>query len=368
VTVFAPEKILYSKENTDHMIEICRKTGIDHIYLQIYRANKAYYDSDIADRKPFLEMKAAAGCDPVQYIIDRAKKNSIEVHAWVNLLSLAKNENAGILKKYGKGILTLDQHGDPSFVSNPPDNFIREDQIFLEPGDWRVREYLVAITEEIASKYPGLAGLHLDYIRYPVAVPYAPGSRFNDPAISYGYSDVNIKKCIKFTGLNIKSANLSRENYQKWDDWRRDQVTGLLQVISENIRRLTPSMKISCAVAPSVPRAYLVSFQDWTKWLSRGLADHIVTMNYTDDTRLMTLNAHSASRPELKDNVYIGVGAYLLKESPDMIEEQLRVLYDLAPGGIVIFSYDEIAESKKLQDFMEKSTKSRSRQLSSTGS
>ena len=194
VTVFAPQKILYSQENADRMIEICRKSGINQIYLQIYRANKAYYDSNIADRKPFETMKASAGCDMVQYIIEQAKKNDIEVHAWINLLSLARNENAGILKKYGKSILTLDQNGNPSSITGKaPDDFIREGQIFLEPGDWRVKEYLLDITEEITRKYPALSGLHLDYIRYPVAVPFAPGSRFNNPAISYGYSDVNIK-------------------------------------------------------------------------------------------------------------------------------------------------------------------------------
>ena len=369
MTVFAPEKPLYSKENADRMIEICRKSGIDHIYLQIYRANKAYYDSDIADRKPFEKMKLSAGLDPVQYIIDQSKKNGIEVHAWVNLLSLATNENAEILKRYGESILTLDQHGKLSFIpKDPSDNFIREGQLFLEPGDWRVKKYLVDITEEITSKYPGFTGLHLDYIRYPVAVPFAPGSRFDDYAISYGYSDVNIKKCIKLTGLDIKNADPTRENYQKWDNWRRSQVTGLVQAISENIRALQPGMKISCAVSPFVSRAYLVAFQDWTKSLSDGLVDYVVTMNYTDDARLMELNTRSGLFPDLRNNVYIGIGAYLLKKDPQAIKEQLNMLYDLDPGGIVIFSYDEIADSTELQDFLKNNATHRDRRLSSSDS
>jgi len=369
VTVFAPQKILYSQENADRMIEICRKSGINQIYLQIYRANKAYYDSNIADRKPFETMKASAGCDMVQYIIEQAKKNDIEVHAWINLLSLAQNENAKILKKYGKSILTLDQNGNPSSITGKaPDDFIREGQIFLEPGDWRVKEYLLDITEEITRKYPALAGLHLDYIRYPVAVPFAPGSRFNNPAISYGYSNVNIKKCIKLTGLDIKKATPSRETYQKWDDWRRSQVTGLVQAISINTRDLAPSIQISCAVCPSVERAYMITLQDWPKWISENLVDYVVTMNYSDDTRLMTLNARSGLLPELKDKVYIGIGAYLLKKKPEVIEDQLNILYGLKPGGIVIFSYDEVADISGLRSFLASTTTSRDRQLSSNDS
>ena len=127
-------------------------------------------------------------------------------------------------------------------------------------------------------------------------------------------------------------------------------------------------MQISCAVCPSVERAYMITLQDWPKWISENLVDYVVTMNYSDDTRLMTLNARSGLFPELKDKVYIGVGAYLLKKQPEVIEDQLTILYDLKPGGIVIFSYDEVADIEELRSFLASTATSRDRQLSSNDS
>jgi len=354
ITVFSPEKVLYSKENADRMIKTCKEAGIDHIYLQIYRSDKAYYDSDIADRTAYEKMLAETGEDPLNYILAQAKKNNIKVHAWINLLSLAQNRDAGILNTLGEKVLTKDRHGRTPLRKGDKDEldkyYIRENQLFLEPGNENVRDYLVSIAGEITKKYPGFDGLHLDYVRYPSAVPFIPGSRFDSHGISYGYGDINVENFKEATGLDIKTMKPSRENYKKWDDWRRSRVTSLVREISEHVRAISPGLEISCTIVPSIERTYLVTFQDWTRWLREGLINYVVAMNYTDDTELMELNSRSILLPQLKDRIYIGVGAYLLKDKPEAVKEQMDILRNISPGGIVIFSYDDVAESKELQN------------------
>ncbi len=356
ITVFSPERILYSTENIDRLIENCEKSGVNDIFLQIYRADKAYYDSGVTDRTSFDAMLSEANTDPIKYLLDKARAKGLKVHAWMNILSLARNEDANIIKKFGHKVITKDQHGRASFSGADKDKldkyYIRENQLFLEPGDSDVREYVSGIAEEIIVKYPDLNGLHLDYIRYPAVVPFVPGSRFNSHGISYGYTPSNINNFKKATGINVKTMEPSRENFRKWDGWRRDQVTSLVRDISERARKVSPDIEISCTIVPSVERTHLVTFQDWTVWVRESLVDFVVAMNYTDDIKLMELNSSSLLIAGLEDKVFMGLGAYLLKEDPGLIENQIDRLLEIGPGGVVIFSYDEVAASEELRKFL----------------
>ena len=103
---------------------------------------------------------------------------------------------------------------------------------------------------------------------------------------------------------------------------------------------------------PSIERSYLVIFQDWIKWLENDIVDYVVAMDYTEDLNLMKLYARSILFPELKDRIYIGIGAYLLKDTQEKLVEEINIAEDLSPGGIVLFSYDELAASKELQTFL----------------
>jgi len=361
ITVFSPEKVLYSKKNVDRLIRTCTDCDIDDIYIQVYRADEAYYNSDLTDRSPYEAMLAGAGTDTLAYLIDQANNNGLKVHAWLNLLSIAQNENANILKKLGTDALTLDQHGRTSMQKGNKDKldsyYIRENQLFLEAGDSRVKQYLTDIAEEVVRKYPGLAGMHLDYIRYPVAVPFIPGSKFTSHGLSYGYTRRNTRDFKRATGINARNIDRSRKNFGLWDDWRRDKVTELVRDISGRVREISPDIEISCTTVPSIERSYLVTFQNWTRWLRDGITDRVVIMNYTDNTELMELNTGALYLPGMKDKIYMGIGAYLVKDRPGILEAQITSLVKLSPAGITIFSYDEIANNEKLQNFLARTFK-----------
>ena len=103
--------------------------------------------------------------------------------------------------------------------------------------------------------------------------------------------------------------------------------------------------------------SYLTAFQDWTAWLKKGFADYVVAMNYTDDLHYFEMTSASLLSTEDNNRVYIGVGAYLIKEDIQKVKDKLSALKDLSPGGIVIFSYDDIAANKELEVFLEKNFK-----------
>lgn len=355
ITVFSQEKVLESKENIDRMLAVCERSGITDVYMQVYRADRAYFDSSITDASPYKALKEKAGVDPLRYLIDRAEKKDIRVHAWLNMLCLSQNDKANVISKFGDGILTRDQHGRTP-LSSPRDQwdkyYIREDQLFLEPGDWRIRDYVSSVAEEVVKKYPGLAGLHLDYIRYPSAVPFIPGSRFASHGLYYGYTDVNILAFKKATGLDPRTMEGTPENFRKWDAWHRDRVSLIVREVSKRARAISPDMLISCTTVASPERTYYVTCQDWTRWLNEKIVDYTTPMNYSEDPSIVELNSKAMLGAAQGKKMHMGIGAYMLKNKIDELEKQILAVKKLSPAGIILFSYDDIAANPDLQEFL----------------
>jgi uncharacterized lipoprotein YddW (UPF0748 family) len=349
ITVFSQKKVLYSKEAVDALIRFCNKSGINEVYLQLYRAGEAYYDTELLDRARFTKMFESSGVDTVDYLLQQAQRKNIKVFAWVNLLSLAQNKKADILNKYGKSILTHDQHLRVSIrdedINETDKYYLRDDQIFLEPGDSRVTQYLLSVVREIVTRYPLLGGVHFDYIRYPYPVPFVPGSRFNTHGLTYGYGEKSITRFKDTTGLDpLRFDSDKDDRYLQWDNWKRDQVTALVETLSQHVKDISKNFLVSCAVVPSAERAYSVACQDWPLWLEKGIVDYVVLMDYSRDARLVEESARQALALRGKGKVYIGLGLFMVKDDPELALAQYESVKGLTPDGIVLFSYDEIPD------------------------
>jgi len=347
VSVFSGNRLLYSKEGIDKLIAECKKNRISQIYLQLFQSGRAYYDSRIADRSKYEEMLKSAGVDTIDLLLREAQDNGIQVFAWINVLSLGKNAKADILAKYGSSILTRDQYLRPSISQERMEidkYYLREEQLFLEPGDPRVEEYILNIVNEIINRYSLFSGVHLDYMRYPSPVPFMPGSRFKKFGLTYGYGIKNLERFKENTGLDPREALNNEDEYLLWDNWKRQQVTELLKKISALVKVKSPDSLVSCAVIPFVERAYTNAFQDWSYWLEEGILDYVVLMNYTKDTQLAKEVIKSALGQRGKGQVYVGIGVFLMKKSPELFYNQLRMARELGPDGIALFSLDDLSE------------------------
>jgi uncharacterized lipoprotein YddW (UPF0748 family) len=272
----------------------------------------------------------------------------------MNILSIAQNKKASIIAKFGRAILTRDQYLRVSLRTesiNESDNYyLRDDQLFLEPGDPRVVEYKLSLIKEFIERYPSIDGIHLDYIRYPYPVPFVPGSRFNKYGLTYGYGKKSIERFIEKNGFNPLSKGINSDKLLLWDVWKRQQVTDLVAKISSAVRMNFQEKLISCAVIPSLERAYNTAFQDWALWLDQGTVDYVVLMNYTRDQRLTRETVKSALAHREKGRIFIGIGAYLMKDNNNLLSEQYKLIKKLNPDGIVFFQYDDIANNNILKE------------------
>lgn len=347
VSVFSGKKILYSEAGVRNLITQCDKAKINEIYLQIFQSGNAYYDSKICDKTKYDQMVVSAGLDTLDLLLREAGQHNIKVFAWVNILGLGKNEKADILNKYGNAILTRDQYQRLSKISTSTEidkYYLREDMLFLEPGDPKVESYMLTIINEIINRYPLFSGIHLDYLRYPSPVPFVPGSRFNKFGLTYGYGPANVERFRDKTGINVLDTLNNEDEYLAWDNWKRQQVTDLVRKISNLVKVKSAGLVVSCAVIPVTERAYSNAFQDWSAWLEEGIIDYAVLMSYSKDNQFVKETIKSSLGHRGKGKVYVGLGAFLMKDNPDLFANQFRLITDLSPDGIVIYSIDDLTD------------------------
>ena len=348
VSVFSASKVLYSRDEAARLIELCKKAKIEQIYLQVYQSGYAYYDSKEFDSSKYQGMIKSAQIDIIDFLLKEAKKSSIKVFAWINLLSLGQNNNADAIKRFGKEVLTRDQYNRVSGRGNPDESdkyYLREEFLFLEPGDQRVAKLLISVVEEVIERYPLFSGVHLDYARYPMTVPFIPGSRFNKYGLSYGYGIKNVERFQEWTGLDPLLGLKSAKDYLLWDNWRRDQITSLVRRIAKRVKEKSSNLLVSAAVVPAGERAYSSLFQNWAFWLEEGILDYVVLMNYTLDNQLTKELVRSSLSHRGRGKVFVGLGLYMMKDNPHTFVDQYKALLSLNPDGVVIFAYDDIDDA-----------------------
>jgi uncharacterized lipoprotein YddW (UPF0748 family) len=286
----------------------------------------------------------------------------IRVHAWVNVLSLANHRDAKIVTEIGREAVLVDRRGRsildyPNLEIPEPDrSYYRmgTPAVWLDPAAPGVAEYLAATFAELMARYPELDGLHLDYIRYPGVLPFAPGSRFG-VGLDFGYGESTRARFQSETGLasplgdNLRNAN-------RWDEWRREKMNELVAALRSAARSARPDAPedeqplLSAAVGTYAERVYLAEAQDWKRWIEDGLLEFAVPMAYTLDDRMFRYIAEGFGSGPRSDQIWIGHGTWLFAKRPEGALEQLEIAQSAGGRGEVLFSYDSIAEAPALRD------------------
>jgi uncharacterized lipoprotein YddW (UPF0748 family) len=312
----------------ESLIRFAKKAKIRVLFVQVYRANQAWFPSKIGDTASYKATLKTVGEDPFAFLICEAHHAGIEVHAWLNLLSLSTNENAPLLKKYGPDILTRNLDAKKKLEDYKIDN-----QYFLEPGDTRVRQELAVMVGEIVRSYPALDGIQFDYIRYPDSHP------------RYGYTKINMARFRKATGIQT-----IREGSQIWNDWKRAQVTELLRLLVQSARKIRPKIQVSATGCMSYTRALHEAFQDWPSWVNSGLVDFVTIMNYSADSEeYARWNTVAKTKVENPGKLFFGVGAYKLLKSPGIFENEWRSCENSGATLCAVFHYGSLLENPELQ-------------------
>lgn len=321
------------------IIAVAEDMAVTDIYAQVVVSGYAYYRSKILPRSQYLARMSGSEYDPLQALIDAARARSMRVHAWVNCcvvwsLKDPPDSSRHVFYERPEWFIkdvrgrSMREYGYPEWA-----NWGLEG-LYLDPAQPAVREYLRSICAEIDRGYP-VAGIHLDFIRYPGTV-WGMGGRDENGLFAGPETDtLRWLELARYPRLSF---------YLRWLVWHywpvnRDRERGILETV-EGIRAALQDQpgherrKLTAAAFCNPSLARWRFAQNWPDW--GDLIDYPVVMSYTRDIGFFAdiLNYTRLRRP---DAVY-GIGLIW----PDMEEEawwQINRVKESAGAGISFFEY-----------------------------
>jgi len=230
--------------------------------------------------------------DPLQFVIDEARKRFMTVHVWLNPY------------RVNRANLVARMHPDHLFFRQP-ELFVRYgNQYYFNPGLDETRAFLNKIVRDIVERYD-IDAIHLDDYFYPYPLR---GHTFDDQA-------------------TFEQFPRGFESHQK-HEWRRNNVNMIIAELQETIKSVKPWVEFG--ISPfgiwrnrsSDPRGsdtrggienYDDLFADILKWLREGSIDYVVPQLYWNigyDRACYATLVRWWAENAYGQNLYIGLGVY----------------------------------------------------------
>jgi uncharacterized lipoprotein YddW (UPF0748 family) len=329
----------------DKLIQNSINGNINTLIVQIRRRGDAYYNNSIEPRTedPVLE----PGFDALQYLIDKAHANHIEVHAWLNTLvawnqSVPPKDPGHVWNLHGPRATdeetwisyyrTYDT-ASKSWSQNLYSSF------YLDPGNPAVIDYTIAVYLNVVKNYD-VDGIHLDYSRYA--------------GMEWGYNPTSVARY----NAQYGTTGMPEPNDPRWAQWRREQTANLMRKIYLKAIAIKPNLKVSSAVITwgegpvaegdwEKSQAYNQVYQDWRSWLQEGIMDLAIPMNYYSEWNASQQTWYNQWIEWEKNHQYgrqivIGPGIFMqyIEQSLDQIRraQEPSVLGNNV-SGVALFAY-----------------------------
>jgi uncharacterized lipoprotein YddW (UPF0748 family) len=317
----------------DSAVDDAALLGATDLFIQVFRDGKAWFRTPLADDTPYRRAREA-GFDPLGTALERAHARGMRVHAWVNLLRIDSGGRALLVRALGRDSVLTDATGRSLLDPGPwgSDRAWKPDTpgAWLDPASPAVAARLGDILEGLARAYPALDGIHLDYVRYPIAVP--AGSGGSSPA-DLGWSPVSRARFLH-SGLAVARG----------DAWRRDRLTDLIRALRARVSGQKRGLVLSAAVLPSPEEARSRALQDWPAWAAEGLLDLVVPMNYRQESLAFDRLARQCVARRGKAVLFMGIGAWRFGDRMGMIASRVRLALDAGAEGVVLFSHNNLRQ------------------------
>ena len=208
---------------------------------------------------------------------------------------------------------------------------------WLCPSDPRNIQYEIDAMVELAGK-KGVAGIHFDYIRYPMDKGcYCDGCRRR--------FEISIGRKVERWPDDLKS---DPDVSVRWKNWRIENISAVVRDVAKLVRPMNPKMQISAAVFSNAEKSPNTIAQDWLSWCRNGYLDFVCPMNYLDSK----VRQRAAVQKQLKMvaglpvKVYPGVGLSVFKKDrcdARRLSEQIAEIRACGAPGFTVFNFDKRA-------------------------
>jgi uncharacterized lipoprotein YddW (UPF0748 family) len=283
----------------------------------------ALYDSKVLPKQGDTDQLAAC--------VAAARKYGLEVHPWKIdfYMESASEEFMNKMREAGRGMRT---YKDWDLLPNVtrgvgtwlcpsnPENFALERDAMLE----MVKNY-------------DIDGVHFDYIRYEYhRTCYCDGCRQRFEAYRKA-------KVSNWPDDCFGDGPLAKEYRQ----WRVQQISRLVQTVSQEAHKIKPYIKISAAVFSRYPQSVDEVGQDWVEWVRQGWVDFLCPMTYrSGDTDFMRMTAFHVGLIRGKVPLYEGIGHWTIPVDQEV--GQIGIARQMGADGFVSFAFNRYMAEKYL--------------------
>ena len=125
--------------------------------------------------------------------------------------------------------------------------------------------------------------------------------------------------------------------------WRADQVSDFVQAAHKTMKRDAPGKVLTAAVFGKYPSCLDAVGQDWESWLTIGLVDYVVPMNYTEDKSKYNewLEQQTRTRKQAL-KIVSGIGVTAAESRLDAVQviDQIQAARRAGCAGFALFDLD----------------------------
>lgn len=343
---------LISPARIDSVLTLCRRYGFTDLFVQIRGRGDAYYKSQFESRAKEIKDPEL---DPLEYLVNQAADDHLRIHAWLNVFYIwskdtLPSDSLHIVQRRTDWLARSVHYPDvltdyPRAMKNA-----RLEGLYVSPLHQEAQDHFINIVSDIIHYYP-VAGIHLDYIRYP------DQSYDIHPQVVQGFKKRYILDPQQFlVRPELFAQKFSIEGYEIfYQQWRKYLMNGLsdfVKRISRTIHVENEQIFLSAAVKPDIIEAHWRYYQDWDRWLKEGWLDFAVPMNYANDSRVFHQRIDQYL-DRLGDNRYI-VGISLYNQDEEQVIRKIAQVMTLPHPGFVLFSFDQLPKMKRLQQYLKK--------------
>ncbi len=276
----------------------------------------------------------------IDQVLPIASETGIELHAWIITMEypdeITMKEHPSWFVVNGKGESCIDK---PAYI---------DDYRWLCPSNPEVIEFTKSRITELCA-YDELAGIHLDYIRYPDVI-LAPAHRVKydipqdeliHPQFDYCYCEICRNQFRQITGLDpLKIPD--QDTNTAWRDFRHYSLTNLVNQLYDLVHK--NNKVLSAAVFPTPDLSKKRVRQDWVNWK----LDYVMPMIYHQYENkpvewIETATSEGVKALARKFPLFSGLHLYQL--TPEEFGLAARLSTKAGASGIVLFTGNKMSAS-----------------------
>ncbi len=293
------------------LIRELKAAGFNTLFANHLWGGLAYYPSEVLPVSP----RIASEGDLLRQCLDACRTEGIALHVWQVLWVLDNAPAAFVADMERSGRLMQDRTGKSG--------------TWLCPTHPANMDLAVNAACEVGRHY-AVAGVHLDYARYPDANScYCNGcaGRF--------------RAATGRTAVPWPASVVTGTDRDAFLAWRRDQITVTVARIGRELKAIRPDIAISAAVWGNWPGVRDSIGQDWGRWCQAGLLDFVCPMNYvTSASEAVALFTGQLPAAGPSVPVYPGIAPTTHNLPPEEVIRQIDRLRAAGAKGFLLFELD----------------------------